>query len=72
MELTERCASARRIADEAGELALGYFQRPDRLRIDRKGHQDFVSQADREVERLVRTRLARKKRPRKGSLTSPG
>ena len=51
MELTERCASARRIADEAGELALGYFQRPDRLRIDRKGHQDFVSQADREVER---------------------
>ncbi|MDJ0821616.1 MAG: inositol monophosphatase family protein [Paracoccaceae bacterium] len=58
MDLTERCAIAQRIAEEAGELALGYFQRPDSLRIDRKGHQDFVSQADREVERLVRTRLA--------------
>ncbi len=58
MDLSERCAAAQRIADEAGELALGFFRRPDSLRIDRKGHQDFVSQADREVERLVRTRLA--------------
>jgi myo-inositol-1(or 4)-monophosphatase len=58
MEISEKCEAARLIAVEAGELALGYFRRPDQLRIDRKGHQDFVSQADREVERLVRARLA--------------
>ena len=58
MTLSERRDAALRIADEAGELALDYFRRPDSLRVDRKGHQDFVSQADREVERLVRVRLA--------------
>ncbi len=58
MNLTERTESAKRIANEAGALALDFFRRPDSLRIDRKGHQDFVSQADREVERLVRARLA--------------
>ncbi len=58
MDLAQRCDAARRIAKEAGALALDYFRRPDSLRVDRKGHQDFVSQADREVERLVRVRLA--------------
>jgi myo-inositol-1(or 4)-monophosphatase len=58
MELSDRCAAATAIAKEAGDLALDYFRRPDQLRIDRKGHQDFVSQADREVERFVRARLA--------------
>ncbi|MDJ0825291.1 MAG: inositol monophosphatase family protein [Rhodobacter sp.] len=58
MDLSERCEAAQRIAVEAGDLALGFFRQPDSLRIDRKGHQDFVSQADREVERLVRARLA--------------
>ncbi len=58
MQLEDRCAKAQRIAQEAGALALRYFRRPENLRVDRKGHQDFVSQADREVERLVRAQLA--------------
>lgn len=58
MDLSERCKSAQHIAAEAGDLALRYFRQPHSLLIDKKGHQDFVSQADREVEELVRARLA--------------
>ena len=57
-EYTKKSETGRAIAAEAGEVALDFFRRPEALNIDRKGHQDFVSQADREVERLVRTRLA--------------
>ena len=46
------------ICVEAGALAKQYFVAQDKLIIDRKGHQDFVSQADREVELLIRKRLA--------------
>lgn len=52
-----RHATARRIAAEAGALALDYFRRWDRLTIDVKGHQDFVSEADRNVELAVRAAL---------------
>ncbi len=52
-----RHATARRIAAEAGALALVYFRRWDRLTIDVKGHQDFVSEADRNVELAVRAAL---------------
>ena len=58
MRLPEKCSKAKAITHEAGELALSFFRQQDSLRIDRKGHQDFVSQADREVELLVRQRLA--------------
>lgn len=57
-ELGARHAAARRIAGEAGEMALDYFRRWTELTIDVKGHQDFVSEADRNVELLVRARLA--------------
>ncbi|MEZ5796920.1 MAG: inositol monophosphatase [Paracoccaceae bacterium] len=56
--IAARHAAARRIAAEAGEMALGYFRRWTELAVDLKGHQDFVSEADRAVEVLVRTRLA--------------
>ena len=46
------------IVNEAAELALGFFRRQEELQIDRKGHQDFVSQADRAVEELLRRRLS--------------
>jgi myo-inositol-1(or 4)-monophosphatase len=59
MQCIERADAARQIAVAAGRLALDYFRDPAALRIDRKGHQDFVSQADREVELLVRAELAR-------------
>jgi myo-inositol-1(or 4)-monophosphatase len=54
-----RHAAARRIAAEAGALALDYFRQWDQLTIDVKGHQDFVSEADRDVELAVRAALTR-------------
>lgn len=40
-------------------MALKYFREQDTLVIDQKGHQDFVSQADRNVELLIRDLLAK-------------
>ncbi len=57
-DLAPRYAAARRIAAEAGAMALDYFQNWDRLTIDVKGHQDFVSEADKNVELAVRAALA--------------
>jgi myo-inositol-1(or 4)-monophosphatase len=54
-----RHAAACRIAEEAGALALEYFRKWDKLTIDIKGHQDFVSEADRNVEIAVRAALAK-------------
>ena len=45
------------IAD-AGALALSYWERLDTLTVEHKGTQDVVSEADVEVERLIRSRLA--------------
>ncbi|MDA5095558.1 inositol monophosphatase [Aliiroseovarius sp. KMU-50] len=45
------------ICQAAGQLAEQYFREQDRLVIDQKGHQDFVSQADRNVELLIREKL---------------
>lgn len=49
---------ARRIAREAGNLARDYFRNWQTLAVDAKGHQDFVSEADKEVELAVRRMLA--------------
>jgi myo-inositol-1(or 4)-monophosphatase len=59
MQAADRARVAETIARSAGRLARDYFSKPDSLRVDRKGHQDFVSQADREVELFVRRELAR-------------
>jgi myo-inositol-1(or 4)-monophosphatase len=56
--LADRYAAAQRIATDVGALALDYFRKWDRLTIDVKGHQDFVSEADRNVELAVRAALA--------------
>ncbi len=56
-KLEHRAARAERIVREAGKLALSFFHSPDALRVERKGHQDFVSQADREVEMFIRDAL---------------
>jgi len=58
-DLRDTACTAEAIAKSAGALALRYFKAQDDLVIDMKGHQDFVSQADREVELLVRADLAR-------------
>lgn len=46
------------IARRAGDLAMGFFKAIDKLTIESKGHQDLVSNADREVELFVRAALA--------------
>lgn len=46
------------VAEEAGALAQGYFADPDSLVVDEKGAQDWVSQADRNVEIFIRQKIA--------------
>jgi len=54
----ERYAFARDVARQAGALALDYFENRERLTIELKGPQDFVSHADRDVEALLRREIA--------------
>jgi myo-inositol-1(or 4)-monophosphatase len=58
VELKRRLAVTEQIAREAGTLARSWFDSRDRLRIESKGPQDLVSEADRAVEVLIRERLA--------------
>jgi myo-inositol-1(or 4)-monophosphatase len=58
MTIDARLATATTVIRQAGELAAGYFARRATLMRETKGPQDFVSIADREVEALIRTRLA--------------
>lgn len=46
------------LAHKAGNLAMEYFRRLDTLTITSKGHQDLVSEADRDVETLVCKEIA--------------
>lgn len=55
--LAERLAFAVDLAREAGRLAQAHFKARDRLTIADKGNQSLVSEADREVEALIRGRL---------------
>lgn len=57
-DLAGRVESARRIAEEAAGLGLRYFRDGANLAVTAKGVQDVVSNADRDIEALVRTRLA--------------
>lgn len=56
-ELNRRLAITERIAREAGTLARKWFDQRDQLRIEAKGPQNLVSEADRAVEVLIRERL---------------
>ncbi|WP_375228553.1 inositol monophosphatase family protein [Roseobacter sp. S98] len=56
--ITERSKFAEALAKEAGEVALGYFSDRDSLVVDQKGAQDWVSEADRNVEIFVREKIA--------------
>ena len=57
--LDARFALARTLAEEAGKVALGYFEARESLVIETKRDpQDVVSIADREVENLLRARVA--------------
>jgi myo-inositol-1(or 4)-monophosphatase len=56
-QITARYDAAIDIARAGGELAMTYFRNRDTLVIEGKGDQDMVSQADRQVEVLIRDRL---------------
>jgi myo-inositol-1(or 4)-monophosphatase len=57
-DLDARFAFGSRLVAEAGELAMGYFQRLASLTIKSKGLQDMASEADLNTELLIRDRLA--------------
>jgi myo-inositol-1(or 4)-monophosphatase len=57
-ERVERYAFAQSLARRAGALANGYFRDRERLTVELKGPQDFVSHADRDVEALLRRDIA--------------
>lgn len=46
------------LARRAGELGLTYFRSLESLTIESKGHQDLVSEADRDVETFIRKAIA--------------
>ena len=56
--MTDRVEESVEISRQAGRLALKYFKDQDALVVDHKGHQDFVSQADKNVELLTRELIA--------------
>ena len=56
-DLTARYEFASELIKDAGELALDYFHRLGTLTIKQKGEQDMASEADLNVEMLVRNRL---------------
>lgn len=54
-----RLMLARRIAEEAGALGLVYFSRLGQLTVTSKGHQDMVSEADRDLETFLRAEIGK-------------
>ena len=57
--LNRRHETGLAIARDAGTLALRHFKSFGSLAIEKKGHQDLVSEADREVELAVRAALSK-------------
>ncbi|MGY4750620.1 inositol monophosphatase family protein [Pannonibacter sp. Q-1] len=58
MTTTQRMEFAVGLARRAGALGLDYFRKLETLTIINKGHQDLVTEADRNVETLVRDEIA--------------
>jgi len=56
-DLDNRMHFAIDLARRAGELGLKYFRDLDNLTIESKGHQDLVSDGDREVELFIRAAI---------------
>ena len=49
---------AKNLIGEAGQMALAYFSDLSQLEIKKKGHQDLVSQADKNVEIFIREHIS--------------
>ncbi|TPL45301.1 inositol monophosphatase family protein [Mesorhizobium sp. B2-4-6] len=58
-DLDDRMHFAIDLARRAGELGLKYFRDLDNLTVESKGHQDLVSEGDREVELFIRAAIAK-------------
>ncbi len=56
--MDRRFAFAQDLAREAGALAHRHFTHREALAVESKGLQDWVSEADREVEAMIRARIA--------------
>lgn len=54
---SDRLNFAIALCREAGHLALDYFAKRSRIVVDKKGAQDWVSEADRSVEHFIRQRI---------------
>ena len=52
--MQNRTLAAQQIARSGGALALRYFHKVASLKIEAKGPQDFVTEADRAVETHIR------------------
>ncbi|POF28814.1 inositol monophosphatase family protein [Roseibium marinum] len=55
----ERLDFAENLARKAGDLGMEYFRKLDTLTVTQKGHQDLVSEADRNVETLIRDEIGK-------------
>ena len=55
---TQRYEFATSIIIKAGELASSYFSDLSKLVIEKKGHQDLVSEADKNVEIFIRDQIS--------------
>jgi len=58
-ELNHRCKEAQDIVRQAGTIARSAFLNRQSLSISNKGTQDWVTNADMEVEELIRSRIAK-------------
>lgn len=58
-EAQQRLDFAVDLARRAGDLGMSFFRELDKLTIESKGHQDLVSNGDREVELFVRAEIAK-------------
>jgi myo-inositol-1(or 4)-monophosphatase len=46
------------VINEAGKIALSYFSNLSQLKVEKKGHQDLVSEADKNVEIFIRKQIS--------------
>lgn len=58
MTTHERLAFAVEMARRAGDVGMAHFRKLDELQIESKGHQDMVSNADKELETIIRAAIA--------------
>ena len=57
-EWSQRFEAAKEVCRAAGGVAKGYFEQLETLTVEQKGHQDLVSEADKNVELHIRQFLA--------------